>query len=98
MEIYKLMDKIEEIQDTANRENKGSNEAELQVREDVVDLMQNHMTDESRLVHELFVNKVAKEIGTIRTIELLAEAMSSFSAKNQGNNCNKIPLIQTDVQ
>ena len=39
MERYKLMDQIEEIQDRANEENIGSNEAELQMREDVADLI-----------------------------------------------------------
>ena len=31
MKRYKLMDQIEEIQDRANEENIGSNEAELQI-------------------------------------------------------------------
>lgn len=38
MDRSDLLDKIEEIQDKANNENLGSNEAELQAREEIADL------------------------------------------------------------
>lgn len=44
MERYQIMDKLEEMQESAFKSNKGSNEAELEFREDVADWIEKLMT------------------------------------------------------
>ena len=80
------MDQIEEIQDRANEENIGSNEAELQIREDVADLIIEKIDMEKGKAEYVWVDtnfecsiELAKEVEMLKgTIEECLENYSTI--------------------
>ena len=80
------MDQIEEIQDRANEENIGSNEAELQIREDVADLIIEKIDMEKGKAEYVWVDtnfewsiELAKEVKMLKgTIEECLENYSTI--------------------